>query len=115
MNHQLENVLLAKGHIKVGSNFMFFENEYDRILMNPPFEKGADIDHVKHAYSLLKPGGRLVSIMCEGPFFRSDSKSEEFRNWLEEVGGTNEKLPDGSFLASENSTAVNTRLVVIDK
>jgi hypothetical protein len=51
--------------------------------MNPPFEKGQDIEHVRHAYDQLKPGGRVVAIMSEGPFFRSDKKATEFRDWLE--------------------------------
>ncbi|WP_230625378.1 methyltransferase [Cupriavidus necator] len=31
---------------------------YDRIIMNPPFEKQADIRHVTHALNFLAPGGR---------------------------------------------------------
>lgn len=40
---------------------------YDRIVMNPPFSVPGDafiwIKHVVTAYSLLKPGGRLVAIV----------------------------------------------------
>lgn len=86
--------------------------KFDRVLMNPPFADGADIDHVRHAYGFLKPGGRLVAIMCEGPFFRSDRKSQDFRAWLNAVGGTSEPLPANTFEAS--GTGVNVRLVVID-
>lgn len=86
--------------------------KFDRVLMNPPFADGADIDHVRHAYGFLKPCGRLVAIMCEGPFFRSDRKSTEFRAWLDSVGGTSEQLPSGTF--KDSGTGVNTRLVVID-
>jgi 16S rRNA G1207 methylase RsmC len=57
---------------------------YDRIVMNPPFENGQDIAHVEHAYELLSPGGRLVTVMSEGPFFRQDKNAASFRNWLEE-------------------------------
>jgi hypothetical protein len=35
--------------------------EFDRVLMNPPFEKQQDIDHVRRAFDHLKPGGRLSS------------------------------------------------------
>jgi DNA polymerase III sliding clamp (beta) subunit (PCNA family)/predicted RNA methylase len=84
---------------------------FDRILMNPPFESGQDIDHVRHAYSLLAPGGILVSIMGEGPFFRSDRKATEFRDWLHEVGGYSDPLPEKSFHAS--GTDVATRIVTI--
>lgn len=40
---------------------------FDKVLMNPPFENGADIRHVEHALSMLKGGGRLVAIMAYGP------------------------------------------------
>ena len=61
---------------------------YDRIVMNPPFSDRRDVEHVQHAYELLKPGGRLVAIMGEGSFFGSDKKAVAFREWLESVGGT---------------------------
>ncbi|AXQ68905.1 hypothetical protein HOU00_gp220 [Caulobacter phage CcrPW] len=33
---------------------------YDRVVMNPP---RANVPHVTHAYSFLKPGGRLVALI----------------------------------------------------
>ena len=47
--------------------------------MNPPFENGRDIDHVTHALSLLKPGGRLVAIMSEGVFSVSSKRQSIYR------------------------------------
>jgi hypothetical protein len=88
---------------------------FDRIAMNPPFENGQDSDHVRHAFRMLKPGGRLVAVMSEGTFFRTDGKASEFRDWLDKVGGEAEGLPDGLFLESDRPTGVRTRLVVIDK
>lgn len=90
---------------------------YDRILMNPPFSDGRAAQHVRHAYDLLKPGGRLVAIVDEGVFFRSDKKTKAFREWLDEVGGTDEKLAEGTFLDSSLpvNTGVNARMVVINK
>lgn len=41
--------------------------EFDAVVMSPPFhsenDPTADITHVRHAYSFLRPGGRLVAIM----------------------------------------------------
>lgn len=88
-------------------------DSFDRIVMNPPFTKGQDIAHVRHAYDFLKPGGRIVAIMSEGPFFRSDRKAREFREWLDERGAVREQLPADTFKTS--GTGVNTRLVVIEK
>jgi phospholipid N-methyltransferase len=98
------NDFLSMMHAELGS--------FDRIIMNPPFTESQDIAHVQHAYKFLKPGGRIVAVLGEGAFFRSDRKATEFREWLEAVGGECEKLPAGSFEAS--GTGVNTRLVVID-
>jgi hypothetical protein len=90
---------------------------YDRIIMNPPFGDRRDAAHVQHAYSMLKPGGRLVAIMGEGVFFGKDKKAEEFRDWLDGLGGTSEKLPAGSFMDTSLpvTTGVNARMVVVDK
>ena len=90
---------------------------YDRILMNPPFSNRRDAEHVRHAYTLLRPGGRLVAIMGEGVFFGQDAKAKEFRDWLDEVDGTSEKLPEGTFNEPTLpvNTGVNARMVVIDK
>lgn len=110
-------LLEAKGFNVVASDFMEASGEYDRIIMNPPFSDRRDAQHVQHAYGLLKPGGRLVAIMGEGVFFGQDKKATEFREWLDSVGGTSEKLPDGSFLdpSLPVSTGANARMVVIEK
>jgi len=44
-----------------------FGGEFHRIVMNPPFDHGADIRHIEHARRMLKPGGRLVAICANGP------------------------------------------------
>ncbi|MEW6737195.1 MAG: hypothetical protein AB1489_38275 [Acidobacteriota bacterium] len=111
----LRDILIAKGYNLVGYDFLEHFDEYDRIVMNPPFEDGKDIEHLRHAYNLLKSGGRLVGIMSEGPFFRSDKQAKEFREWFDSVSGESERLPDGSFKDSERPTGVATRLVILDK
>lgn len=111
-------LLEAKGFNVVGRDFMEVkEGGYDRILMNPPFSDGRDIQHVRHAYDLLKPGGRLVAIMGEGAFFQQNKRATEFREWLESVGGTDEKLPEGTFNdpSLPVNTGANARMVVIEK
>ncbi|UUC95582.1 PLxRFG domain-containing protein [Comamonas sp. C11] len=118
LSNARRELLEAKGYNLVGSDFLEFQGkQYDRIVMNPPFSDGRDIQHVQHAYGLLKPGGRLVAIVGEGAFFQSNKRAEGFREWLDERGATNEKLPDGSFM--DPSLPVNTgaaaRMVVVDK
>jgi hypothetical protein len=93
------------------------ESGYDRIIMNPPFSDRRDAEHVQHAFTLLKPGGRLVAIMGEGVFFGQDKKAVAFREWLDSVGGTSEKMAEGTFLdpSLPVNTGVSSRMVVIDK
>ena len=118
LSSQLVDILKLKGYQPVHQDFMTFNTgTYDRIIMNPPFEHGQDVDHVYHAYELLAPGGRLVSVMGLHPFFGSDKKSVEFRLWLNSVDGTVEDLPQGSFTgkASFRQTGTNGKIVVINK
>jgi len=86
---------------------------FERIYMNPPFEIGQDMAHVRHAYGMLAMGGSMVSVMSEGPFFRDDAKAQTFRAWADGVGAISYPLPDHSF--RESGTDVNTRLLLIDK
>lgn len=116
-NHTLADVLAAKGHTVEFGDFLEHAAQYDRIVMNPPFENGQDMDHVRHAYECLGPGGRVVSVMSEGSFFRADKKAAAFRDWLAAVGGVSSELPADTFQGPEafRQTSVRTRLVAIDK
>lgn len=40
------------------------KGRYSKIVMNPPFSNGRDAKHVLAAYSVLAPGGTLVSVMA---------------------------------------------------
>jgi phospholipid N-methyltransferase len=115
----LRDLLDRKGHRVIAQDFTSLEPTpiYDRVLMNPPFENGQDITHVQKAYDFLKPGGRLVSVMSAGPFFRQDKNATAFRDWLEEHGAIAEPLPEGTFNSAEafRQTGTNTYLVTVDK
>ena len=71
--------------------------------MNPPFERGADIEHLRHAFAKLAPGGRLVAICANGPRQREEL-GEVCSEWID--------LPAGSF--KQQGTNVNSVIVVID-
>src|SRR5438128_387324 len=77
--------------------------EFDRIVMNPPFDRGSDIDHIQHAFALLAPGGRLVAVCANGPRQRGEL-GEVCTQWID--------LPAGSF--KEQGTSVNAAIVVLD-
>lgn len=77
--------------------------KFDRILMNPPFDHGSDIAHIKHAMTFLAPGGRLVAICANGP--RQQEELQPLSSqWID--------LEPGTF--KDQGTNVNTALIVID-
>lgn len=113
-NVQRVEELRKKGYaVQCGDFLAMTPGTFDTIFMNPPFEEGQDIDHVQHAFECLALGGTLVSVMSEGPFFRSDNNATAFREWFNQVGGESKYLPRESFRRSK--TSVSARLVVIAK
>lgn len=108
----LAGILTRKGYKTITGDFLEVSQTFDRFIMNPPFENGQDIDHVLHAFKLLNHGGRIVSIMSNGVFYRSDKKASIFREWFEGVGYISDDLPAGTF--SESGTGVASKIVVID-
>ncbi len=94
-------------------DFLALEAEpiYDRVVMNPPFAKQADIHHVNHALKFLKPDGHLVAIMSSSVSFRDNKLTSDFRELVESRGGYIEALPDAAF--KESGTLVRTVLVVV--
>lgn len=84
---------------------------YDRVVMNPPFSKQADVRHVMHASQFLNHGGILVAVMSAGVTFRQNKLAASFRELVESRGGTIDDLPEGSF--RESGTMVNTVIVTI--
>lgn len=80
---------------------------FDRVLMNPPFEHKQDEQHIRRAYTLLKPGGRLVAI-C------SAMAAARMASWVNERGWS-EELPENAFKNSERSTGVQTAMLVLNR
>lgn len=89
------------------------ENLYDRVAMNPPFDRERDIDHVMHALGFLKPDGCLAAIMSAGTEFRETRKSQAFRALMEKMGARWDDLPPGSFASV--GTNVNTIILRVRK
>jgi len=87
-------------------------DRYDAIIMNPPFSNGQDAEHVQAAHRLLAPGGTLVAVLSDGPFYREDRRSAAFRAFLGALPHTTSLLPQDTFRSS--GTSVSTRLVTID-
>lgn len=104
----------------VGRRFesMMFEdyntvNKHDVVVMNPPFGTAGRlaVDHVAKAFRHLEDGGRIVALIPRG------STDAKFDKWYAEqkdalmVGEV--ALPSITF--EQAGTAVNCRVVVIDK
>lgn len=77
---------------------------FDVIVMNPPFKMGTDIKHINHAYSLLKPGGKLVGLCFNG------TKQNEK---LKPVVDSWEVLPESTF--KESGTRASVALITWTK
>ena len=112
--NSLVKILQLKGYNTTSGDFLEHTGEYDKILMNPPFEKFQDIDHVRHAWDLLKPNGVLVAIMGAG-VKNTRTKAREFREWLDLHGGVMQDNPEGSFKDADRATGVNTVMVTMVK
>jgi predicted RNA methylase len=84
---------------------------YDRVVMNPPFARQADIRHVNHALKFLKPDGLLVSVMSASVTFRDNKLTQDFRDLVRASGGDIEALPDAAF--KDSGTMVRTVIVTI--
>lgn len=87
------------------ADFLTWESpeQFDRVIMNPPFKQGRDIKHILRAASMLAPGGRLVSICYNGP---------RQREQLQPIASAWHDLPDGSFRGEGTDAA--TAIIVID-
>lgn len=84
---------------------------YDGVVMNPPFDRERDIDHVVHALKFLKEDGWLLAIMSAGVEFRETRKAAAFRKILDERNGWMIDLPRGAFASV--GAHVNTVLIGI--
>ncbi len=118
INGRLCEILRLKGHDVEQTDFAREYRQtarlcgikFSRIIMNPPFEQRQDIAHVRVAYDLLEDDGRLVAVVSAGSASRS-----EFVQWVEDNGGWFIDVKQGAFVGAFKSTAVNVKVLVMDK
>lgn len=126
--HKAAEVLMLKGFKVIGRDVMqddWFCGQvfpataqlYDRIVMNPVFERGQDGEQVQRVFSRLKPGGILVALTSTGPFYRSDNKSQAFRAFCEANDAETIDVEAGAFTGVDafKQTGVPTKIVIIRK
>lgn len=115
-DHKMAASLMARGDARVivppYHDFLDADaaiGPIDRAPMNPPFcrvGRGDHLDHVRHAFAMLRPGGVLVSVLPSSITFRRDRRHAAFRDWFATLGGRVKELPAFSF--RESGTDVNT-------
>lgn len=65
LNPEFAAILRQKEYSVAEADFLTWPGrKFSRIVMNPPFTKNQDIEHVQRAVELLAPGGILVAIMA---------------------------------------------------
>ncbi|MGM9465415.1 hypothetical protein [Streptomyces murinus] len=79
---------------------------YQRAIMNPPFSKRQDIQHVERALRFVQPGGLVVAVMIESLSFRTDRVTKDFLARVREARGTITELPDNAFPGRRVRTAI---------
>lgn len=111
-----QTVLRQKGYNVVHDDLMTMkrpERGYNLIVANPPFRGDQDMLHIMKMYSMLAPGGRLVSLMRYLPYIAESAVTRKFRAFLDDIGFyTEEKVPAGAF--KESGTSIATQFVVLD-
>ena len=111
----LVEILELKGHNIIGRNALTLTEKADKILMNPPFEKGQDIEHVRYAFeNNLKAGGKLVAIISGSTMQKTQNKFKAFQNWANEFLDY-QKDNGQAFKDAFKSTGVHTSTIVLSK
>lgn len=102
-----------KNNLILGDFYQYvYDVKFDKIVMNPPFEKGQDAKHIIKAFSMLNQNGILVSVASASVKFRKDTNYAELRKLIDTYGYVKD-LPDKSF--KESGTNVNTVLIYLKK
>jgi protein-L-isoaspartate O-methyltransferase len=111
INRQLREIVAEKYATIGQEDFLKLQPDgvlYDAVVMNPPFEKRQDQEHIRHAWDFLKEGGILVALCSPGAV--TDQRSGLFTDWLDEIGAEYHEEVEGF-----ETTKVRARLVVATK
>lgn len=110
----LRNTLTGAGYRVVHDDFMTFETQkrYDLIVMNPPFDHGAQ--HLMKALELMERGGMIRCILnaetIRNPY--SDTRKQLLKKLADY--GAKIAYVAGAFTMAERRTAVDVALVSVD-
>jgi predicted RNA methylase len=95
--------------VRVGVDFLQEEINivYDRVVMNPPFDKNLWVKHIQHAWKFLREDGRLVAI-CPNA-----EHNKFFQKFIADKVYEIHPVEAGAF--KESGTNIATMIVVINK
>lgn len=108
---QARKAVDGKGHVVMCANFLDVEpdgalwDNFDFVVMNPPFYGKHYAKHVRHALRFLKPGGKLVAILPATARYDHGLLDDLKPSWSD--------LPVGAF--AESGTNVPTTVATIRK
>ena len=99
----------------IGENFLEapVAKKYDRIIANPPFNKGQYMEHTYKMYELLEEEGILVVLLPLSWRYNSNKKEQAFKHFIEEHMEYEQFIERGSFKSS--GTMIETEVVVLSK
>lgn len=88
-------------------DFMIRQSDvhYDLVIMNPPWTKSQDVDHVTKAWGNVKPGGFLAAIVSPNALEKKTKKYLRFQELHEEHAIDWLHIPKGSFKSSGTDVA----------
>jgi protein-L-isoaspartate O-methyltransferase len=113
----LARILTLKGLPAVTADFLGYTpgqlGWYDRVVMNPPFEKGMDQQHIMAAYAHLREGGKLVTLASNMVLRRGDRATKAFNAWLEDKLVHEEDIPEVAFDRLGATTKLPVKMLVL--
>jgi hypothetical protein len=83
----------------VCGDFLDMRGDYKptAIVMVSPIGMRQDAVHIRHAYRVLRPAGRMVAFCSASSLMADDSQGLAFRLWLDHVEAEVQAVPEGSF------------------
>lgn len=107
LREECREKLIGRGRAVTIGDFLALEvyQQFDRIIMNPPFAKNQDVKHVEHALKFLKPGGKLIAVMSP------NQDRPGFKRLLDR-GASVRQLPRDTF--KESGTAIAAAVLDIE-
>lgn len=106
--------------VNAGSFENYYKNKinshgekFNKIVMNPPFFNEMDLRHTIMAYNLLKPGGKLISLVAENSLYYQRPVTTNFNAIMSVLSARIIDIPHGSF--KQSGTNVDVSMIIINK